>query len=113
MEESILTSIKKLLGIDESDEVFDMDITIHINTIFVVLNQMGVGPNDVYSINGKDETWDMFISDKRYLQPVKSYLYLRVKQIFDPSLSSSVSESTSKIINELEWRLKTMSEEDE
>ena len=104
MEESVLTSIKKLLGITEDYEIFDQDLIIHINSIFTILNQMGVGPKNTFRITGKNEVWSEFIKDKD-IESVKSFVYLRVKLLFDPPASSSAIESINKMISELEWRL--------
>ena len=103
--DSILTSIKKMLGITEEYEHFDQDIIIHINTVFMVLNQLGVGPSEGFSIHDKNAIWSDFISDMNKIEAVKSYMYLKVKLLFDPPLSSSVVESIKNQINELEWRL--------
>ena len=105
MSESILTSIKKLLGITEECEDFDTDIIIYINTVFSILNQLGVGPKEGFKINNKSQTWDKFIGDDKQLEDVKTYVYLKVKLIFDPPLVSSVLESMNRTINEFEWRL--------
>lgn len=103
--ESILTSIKKLLGITEECEDFDQDIIIHINTVFTILNQLGVGPTEGFYISDKSRTWDEFISNKIYFESVKTYVYLKVRLIFDPPLSSAVSEAMKQMISELEFRL--------
>ena len=103
--ESILTSIKKLLGIDEEYTQFDNDIIMHINTVFLNLTQLGVGPEEGFLIEDDSATWDDFIGDSNQLQAVKTYVYLKVKLLFDPPLSSSVIESINRIISELEWRL--------
>lgn len=104
--ESILTSIKKLLGIDEAYTHFDLDIVMHINSVFAILTQMGVGPANGFSISGKDETWSAFISDRPdVFSMVKSYLYLKVRLLFDPPLSSAAIESINRQISEFEWRL--------
>ena len=102
--DSILTSIKKLLGITEEYEHFDPDIIMHINSAFMILNQLGVGPEEGFSIKDKSSTWSGFLSDSN-LEAVKTYVYLKVKLLFDPPLSSAVTESINKSINELEWRL--------
>ena len=107
MNESILTSIKKLLGISEVDTSFDADILMHINSIFVVLWQMGVGPKQPFSITSENETWSDFLPDISEIEMIKSYIYLRVAQLFDPPNSSFVSESQKNLISELEWRLYT------
>ena len=103
--ESILTSIKKLLGLTEDYEAFDTDIIIHINSVFMILNQLGVGPNDGFRISDKSTVWLDFTSDDKMIEAVKTYIYLKVKLIFDPPSSSTVLESYNKQISELEWRL--------
>lgn len=105
MEESILTSIKKLLGIPEEYEHFDADIIMHINSVFSILTQLGVGPSNGFSIKNKEDKWYDFIGEDNTISMVKSYIHLKVKLLFDPSLSSSVTESTNQMIKELEWRL--------
>ena len=102
--ESILTSIKKLLGIDEDTEDFDTDIIMHINSVFLILNQLGVGTSDVFSIQDKYSSWEDFIPDRNY-KAVKSYMYLKVKLLFDPPLTSAVIEAMERQIKEYEWRL--------
>lgn len=103
--ESILTSIKKLLGIAEEYEHFDPDIIMHINSVFMILNQLGVGPDDGFMIEGEDAEWQEYLDDKRLLESVKSYVYLKVRLLFDPPQSSAVIESMNRLINELEWRI--------
>ena len=78
MEESILTSIKKLLGITEEYTYFDVDIIMHINSVFSILTQLGVGPSNGFSIEDGSSTWDEFITDKSVLESVKSYIYMKV-----------------------------------
>ena len=106
--ESILTSIKKLLGITEEYEQFDQDIIIHINSVLPVLTQLGVGPTEGFSIKDEKSVWTDFIEDGLKLEAVKSYVYLKVKLLFDPPLSSAVIESTNRMISELEWRINVM-----
>lgn len=105
--ESILTSIKKLLGISEDYKQFDDDIIMHINTVFLNLTQLGVGPTEGFSIEDESAEWSEFvdIENNAQLHAVKSYMYLKVKLLFDPPLSSAVIESTNRMISELEWRL--------
>lgn len=103
--ESILTSVKKLLGIAEECTDFDVDIIIHINTVFMELTQMGVGPESGYRIEDDTNTWDEFTNDDIALEAVKSYVPLKVKALFDPTASSAVSESIKREIDRLEWRL--------
>lgn len=106
MNESILTSIKKLLGIEESYEHFDQDIIMHINSVFTILKQLGVGPDEGFSIQDKTSVWGDFIGNGTTdLNSVKTYVYMKVRQIFDPPVSSYVMDSMNSIINELEWRI--------
>ena len=103
--DSILKKKKKMLGITEDYEHFDADLIMHINSVFMILTQLGVGPSEGFSIEGKSDTWDDFISTGSNLEAVKSYVYLKVKLLFDPPLSSAVMESMNRMISELEWRL--------
>lgn len=105
MNESIFESIKALLGPDASYDVFDRDILIHINTAISVLTQLGVGPASGFMVTGSDETWDDFIGDDKTLQMVKSYIYMKVKMIFDPPANSSVLSAYQEACKEYEWRL--------
>ena len=110
MTESILTSIKRLLGMTEEYDHFDTDIVMHINTVFMTLNQLGVGPKKSFKIQDKSNKWSEFLTEEDDLEAVKSYIYLKVKLLFDPPLSSAVMESTKQMINELEWRLNVQAE---
>lgn len=103
--ESILTSIKKLLGIAEEYEHFDADIIMHINSVFSILTQLGVGPSNGFSIENKEAKWHDFLGEDNGVEMVKSYIHLKVKLLFDPPLSSAVMEATNQMIKELEWRL--------
>lgn len=103
--DSILTSVKKMLGITEDYEHFDPDLIMHINSVFMILNQLGVGPDPAFRITDKTDTWDMFIDDKMNLESVKSYMYLKVKMLFDPPQSGIVLNSAQQQIRELEFRL--------
>lgn len=105
MENSILLTIKKLLGLSDDYDAFDMDIMIHINMVFNILNQMGVGPKEGYMITSPSNTWDEYIRDSRKLEMVKTYIYLKVRQIFDPGTSSALNNAIEAQISELEWRL--------
>lgn len=101
---SILTSIKKLLGIEESYEHFDIDIIIGINTALSILSQLGVGEKS-FSIEDKDAEWKDFLSDMTNLELIKSYIHMKVKLLFDPPQSSAVIEVMNRQISELEWRI--------
>ena len=104
--DSILNSIKKLIGLTEEYKQFDDDLIIHINSVFSILYQLGVG-DAPFSITGTSETWDDFISteDDMNIQDVKSYVYFRTKLMFDPPTNSVLMEAINKQIAELEWRL--------
>ena len=108
--DSILKSIKKLLGISEEETYFDTDIIMHINSVFSILHQLGVGPEKSFSIHGDTETWDDFIEDDTNFNDVRTYIYLKVRLIFDPPSSSAVIESINRAISELEWRLNVAAE---
>jgi hypothetical protein len=103
--ESILTSIKKLLGISEEYEHFDPDIIMHINSVFMTLTQIGVGPAEGFSIEDETSVWSDFIQDSTKIEAVKSYMSLQVRLLFDPPSSSAVMESMNRKISEFEWRL--------
>lgn len=108
--DSILTSIKKLLGIAEDYEHFDQDLIIHINSVLSVLTQLGVGPSEGFSIEDENATWNDFIPEDKRLSSIRSYVYMKVKLLFDPPLSSSVMESMNRMISEFEWRLNIAAE---
>lgn len=108
--DSILTSVKKLLGLTEEYDAFDADIIMHINSVFTILTQLGVGPSDGFMIEDKNNKWSEFIEDMKLYQLVKSYVWLKVKLLFDPPNSSAVMECYKAQINESEWRLRTVIE---
>lgn len=108
--ESILTSIKKLLGITEEYEHFDADIIMHINSVLMILTQLGVGPPEGFLIQDETSTWTDFVPDTMKIEAIKSYMYLKVKLLFDPPLSSAVMESYNRQISELEWRITSEAE---
>jgi hypothetical protein len=107
--ESILTSIKKLLGPDETYDHFDPDIIIHINSMLMVLTQLGVGPAEGFSISDKSAVWTDFVPEKN-VEAIKTYVYLKVRLIFDPPQSSALIAAIEKQITELEWRINVMVE---
>jgi hypothetical protein len=102
---SILETTKKLLGLTKEYDSFDT-VIIHINTVFSNLTQMGIGPEEGFTITGYSETWDQFItSNELKTQQVKSYMALKVKSLFDPSANGNVSEAIKNAISEMEYRL--------
>ena len=105
MEPSILITIKKMLGLDQDYDVFDEEIKVHINSVFMYLNQLGVGPDVPFSITGDTEIWPQFTPNGDNANALKTYMYLRVKLIFDPPNTSFVLKAIQDQITELEWRL--------
>lgn len=103
--DSILTSIKKLLGIEEDYTQFDTDIIIHINSALAVLTQLGVGPSGGFLIENKNALWTDFVYGTNNLEMIKSYVYLKVRLLFDPPTSSAVMEAMNRSVSELEWRI--------
>lgn len=111
-DQSILMSIKKLLNVDEEDSAFDTDIGILINSEFMTLSQLGIGPAEGFYINEADTTWGEFSSDKTLIETVKSYIYMKVRMVFDPPASSVVADAFNGRIHELEFRLNCQAERD-
>ena len=107
LDDSILKTMRKMIGPSEDYEYFDPDLIIHINTVFSILCQMGLG-NDTgtFKITGEDETWSDFLGDNHdNLEMVKSYMYFKMKLMFDPPQSSFVLKSYEDQARELEWRI--------
>lgn len=110
MESSILTSIKKLLGIEEGYTQFDLDIVIHINSAFMRLNQLGVGPSTGFKIEDADALWKDFLGERLDLESVKSYIYLKTRLVFDPPQTGFLVDAIKEQIKELEWTLNVQAE---
>lgn len=108
--DSILTSVKKHIGVDEDCKAFDVDITDHINSVFVILWQLGVGPKKCFRIEDEFNTWDEFLNGNDELEAVKTYIGQKVKLLFDPPTNSSLLQALKESINEFEWRLNIISE---
>jgi hypothetical protein len=113
MEQSILISTKKILGIAEDYTVFDLDIITHINTAFSTLTQLGVGPPTGFMIQDETAEWAEFIENDLQNNSVKTYVFLRVRQLFDPPTTSYLIAAVDNQIKELEWRLNVHREETE
>lgn len=108
MTESILNSVKKMLGITEEYTHFDADIIMHINSVFSILTQLGVGPDTGFMIEDDSTNWGDYIPEETgsaLLSMVRTYMFMKVKMMFDPPLSSSVADAYNRQISELEWRL--------
>lgn len=110
MEQSILTSVKKILGIEADYTAFDLDILTYINSAFSTLNQLGIGPEAGFMIEDAVPTWDSFIGTDFRLNSVRNYVYFSVRLIFDPPATSFAIEAMNQQKKELEWRLNTYRE---
>ena len=109
--ESILRSIRKMIGPDETYTHYDTDLIIHINSVLAVLTQLGVGPSEGFFIQDESATWNDFLGNDPKLEMVKSYVYMKVKLAFDPPSSSAVIDSMNRSISEFEWRTNMAAEE--
>lgn len=110
MNENIFMTIKKMLGISPEYDAFDTDILVFINTAFMTLQQLGVGPNEGFYITTKNETWADFGAYDQMLEGIKTYIYLCVKTVFDPPANSFVMDAMNKQKEQLEWRLREQAE---
>lgn len=103
--ESILTEIKKLLGIDEKDTSIDGEIIIHINSVISTLTQLGVGPDTGFGIVNSENTWQELIGERKDINYIRSYIYLKVRLLFDPPQNSFLLTSIKDQCQEFEWRI--------
>lgn len=108
--DSILTSVKKTLGIAEDYTHFDADIVMHINSVFMILQQLGVGPKTGFYIEDDGTDWEEYVDNIAQLQMIKSYMYMKVRLLFDPPSSSTHMNALTQSINEFEWRLADQAE---
>lgn len=111
MSESILDTIKIMLGLEKDYDAFDIEIVTYINSVLFTLSQLGVGPEEGFSITGPDEVWSNFIDDKSNLIAVQTYIKLKVQLLFDPPSNSFTVDAINKQIDELTWRLCLEAEE--
>lgn len=109
---SILDDTKKILGLPVNDESFDLDILMHINTAFSTLNQLGVGPLEGFSVEDASPTWADYLDGDKRLNNVKTYVFLRVRLLFDPPATSFHLDSLKEQLQELEWRINAVRESD-
>lgn len=105
MDDSILDSIKKILGMPPEYDAFDTDLVIHINSVFGILAQLGVGPEGGFSISDSTTLWKSYLGNYKDLEMVKSYIALKVRLVFDPPTVGSVMDAMKEQIREFEWRL--------
>lgn len=110
MSDSILISTKKILGIAADYDAFDVDIITHINSAFATLTELGIGPVGGFMIVDETTTWDAYLQYDAKLNAVKSYVYLRVRLLFDPPTTSYLINSLNAQREELEWRLNVIRE---
>jgi hypothetical protein len=110
MNESILMTIKKMLGLDVNYDAFDTDIIVFINSAMMTLQQIGVGPVNGLTVTGANERWSDFLPSDKMMEGVKTYIYLSVKMVFDPPASSFVMDAMKQQKEELEWRLREQAE---
>lgn len=105
MEESILKTIKQLVGCPDDFEQFDLDLMIHINSAFATLTHLGAGPKEGYRITGVDNKWVEFEEDTQKLSLIKDYVCIKTHLLFDPPTSGSLMDSLKEQLKEMEWRL--------
>jgi hypothetical protein len=108
--DSILDSVKKVLNLSSDYVAFDEDVILHINSVFSTLNQLGIGPEMGFMIQDKNAVWTDFLEGDLRLNNVKSYMYLRVRMLFDPPTIGFLVESMKEQIKELEWRINVQRE---
>lgn len=110
VKESILLSIKKLMIGDPESDAFDVDLILAINSAFMVLNQLGIGPDHPFRISGSEELWTDFLGDSTEFEAVKDYVYLKARLLFDPPTSGVLHEAMERQVSEYEWRLNVQAE---
>jgi len=108
MEDSILISTKKVLGLSPDYTAFDLDIIMHINSAFATLAQVGTGPDAGYMIDDDEATWSNFVTDPISLNMVRTYIFLKVRLLFDPPTTSFLLDAVNNQIKEYEWRLSAL-----
>lgn len=108
---SILNSVKKALGIQPDYSHFDQELIMHINSVFSIINQLGVGPEETFAIESEDNTWEEFTESNVNINVVKTYMYLKVRLLFDPPSSGTVAESFKNQAEEMEWRMNVADDE--
>lgn len=111
VKESILNSTKKMLGLEASYDVFDLDIITHINSAFFNIKQLGAGPVEGFVIEDEKDKWSDFSEDKLILANVKNLVFLKVKMIFDKEATGYSLAAHQELIKEAEWRLNVEAEQ--
>lgn len=108
--DSVLNSVKRGLGVGTDYDPFDAELIMHINSVFSTLHQLGVGPEDPFSISGESDVWSTFIGENKTIESVKTYVYAKVRLIFDPPTTSYGIQAFEKMCTEFEWRLNVEAE---
>lgn len=108
IQDSVLHDIKQMLGQEWDDPTYDVDIKIHINTVFGILHQIGASPLEGFTISDETATWPMFIQDVANVEMIKSYIYMQVRMMFDAPTTGPLMNSMQAQIDRLEWRLSIM-----
>lgn len=111
MSDSILTSTKKVLNLASDYDAFDIDVIMHINSVFSTLHQLGVGPAGGFMIEDDAATWETFLGNDPRLNHIKTYVYLRVRLLFDPPNTGFHTKAMEEQIKELEWRINAQRED--
>lgn len=110
MTDSIVVTIKRMLGLDDNYTPFDMDVIVHINAALMTLCQIGVGPKEGFEVTDYDQNWDDFLVNKTKLGAVKTYVYMKVKMAFDPPTNSFVMDAMKQQCEEILFRLNVQAE---
>lgn len=110
---SILDSTKKILGLDSDFKHFDVDIVMHINSVFSQLIQLGAGPEDGFEIEDSSTLWSAYLGDNKKLNFIKSYMYLKVRMLFDPPTTSFDITAKQEQIKEFEFRINVAVQSDQ
>lgn len=113
MPDSILTSVKQALNILPTDSSFDQDVIMFVNGAFSDLNQLGVGPDSGFMIEGADETWDAFLGNDPRLNNIKTYIYLATRMLFDPPTTGYLVTAMKEQLQEHAWRINVRREDTE
>lgn len=111
MSDSILDSVKKVLGLGTDYDVFDGEVMLHINSVLSTLNQLGIGPEEGFYIDDRETTWGNYLGNDSNLNSVKSYLSLSVRLLFDPPQNSNITSAIKEQIKEFEWRINAYRED--
>lgn len=104
--DSILNTIKKMLGVDADYTAYDVDIIVNINSSLATLSQLGAGPSGGFQIDSKDDEWSDYFTDIIERSSSITFVYLKAKIVFDPPASSTVLEAYQRSIDELSWRIR-------